>query len=257
VPVASASASDVAHYEHPAFAVYRAALPPADNGRFAATLRFVPPPAHTLSAIEFERHIVERSEIVVRPDSIHDAMNALVWRTFPKTKLAISKAHVALGETLDGKTRPRRRDVLTLFDEAGLIVVSERSDLRAMNEQHQWRALFVEHRADFIAHTKPILFGHGAMEQLVTRPHRGLTVKALWLPLSPTATINMIDSYLAEKIERNELLTASERRVPLPLIGVPGWFVENESSGCYDDIEIFRPLRRSLKTVEANGDRAM
>jgi hypothetical protein len=227
---------------HPAFASYRTSV---SAELTALGLRFVAPPPRALSAIEFERRIVEQFEIIVRPDNLHDTMNALVWRTFPKTKFAISKTHVALGETADGKTRPRRRDVLTLFDEAGLIVLSERPDLRQMNEQHQWSALFVEHRAEFIRDAKPILFGHGAMEQLLSQPHRGLTVKALWLPLAVTTTVEQIDEYLATQIEQNTLLTADERRLPLPLLGIPGWFSENENPSCYDDTEIFRPLRRN------------
>jgi hypothetical protein len=234
--------------DHPAFTPYRAlfvehATPCATAQMGVTPLRFVDPPAHALSAIEFERRIVERGEIIVRPDNIHDEMNALVWRTFPKTKFAISKAHVALGETTDGKTRPRRRDVLTLFDEAGLIMLSMRGDLREMNEQHRWRELFVVSRRDFIDETRPILFGHGAMEQLLSKPHRGLTVKALWLPLSVDTPLNVVDAYLAARVESDTLLTSQERRVPLPLLGVPGWFAENENPACYEDVETFRPLR--------------
>ena len=215
----------------------------------AASIKFISPPTRTLSAIDFERHVVEHGEVIVRPGNLHDEMNALVWRAFPKTKFTISKTHVALGETSDGKTRPRRRDVLTLFDEAGLIMLSERDDLREMNEQHQWRTLFVDHRAAFVAQAKPILFGHGAMEQLVTKPHRGLTVKVLWLPLPIASTFEAIDDYLAQRIEQDELLSANERRVPLPLLGIPSWFPENEDPRCYDDTETFRPRRQNTKNV--------
>ncbi|TAG02495.1 MAG: DUF3025 domain-containing protein [Betaproteobacteria bacterium] len=238
---------------HPAFASFgsqEASTAPLSFvfGEQTKTLRFIEPPPRALSAIDFERRIVEHGEIIVRPDNLHDAMNALVWRAFPKTKFAISRTHVALGETLDGKTRPRRRDVLTLFDEAGLIVLCERDELRMMNEQHQWKTLFIEHRAEFLRDAKPIIFGHGAMEQLVKTPHRGLTVKALWLPLATTTPLAAIDDYLTARIEQNTLLSADERRTPLPLLGIPGWFVENEDPRCYDDTETFRPLRRTTPT---------
>jgi hypothetical protein len=237
--------------DHPAFAPYRAffgedsAPAPAARGG-EKTLRFVDPPTRALSAIEFERRVVEHGEIIVRPDNVHDGMNAMVWRAFPKTKFAISKIHVALGETTDGKTRPRRRDVLTLFDEAGLIMLSTRDDLHEMNEQHRWRELFVDHRSDFIRDTQPVLFGHGAMEQLLRKPHRGLTVKVLWLPLAVNTPLNVVDDYLAARIESDVLLTSQERRVPLPLLGIPGWFAENENPACYDDLETFRPLRKRM-----------
>ena len=211
---------------------------------------FIPPPAQTLSAIEFERRVVEKNELIVRPNNLHDHLNALVWLTFPKTKRAISEAHVALGVTEDGKTRPRRRDVLTLFDESGIIILSENDALRTMNQQHQWRELFVTHRTDFVQQARPILFGHGAMEQLgnqLPQVHRGLTVKALWLPLPVSTTRSQLDGYLAQRIVSGERLNELERSIPMPLLGLPGWFAENEVPGCYEDVSVFRPRRSKMQ----------
>ncbi len=236
---------------HPAFAPFanaRAicveiiagiALPPPD------VPVFVPPPSRAVSAIDYERRVVEHNELIVRADNLHDVMNALVWLTFPKTKRAISEAHVALGVTADGKTRPRRRDVLTLFDEAGAIILSQRDDLKKMHECHQWRELFVTHRNEFISETQVILFGHGALEQLGSNRHRGLTVKALWLPLSATSTLQDLDRQLSQGISASKLLAENEHRLPLPILGIPGWFGENEMATCYDETEVFRPLRSS------------
>ncbi len=213
---------------------------------FGAIPTFSPPPARTLSAIDFERRVVEQNELIVRPNSLHDLMNALVWLIFPKTKRAISEAHVALGVNPDGKTRPRRRDVLTLFDESGLIVLSQNDALRTMNQQHQWRDLFVTHRNDFIQQTRPILFGHGAMEQLgnqLPQVHRGLTAKALWLPLPISTPLEAVDDYLVTRIVNGERLNEHERVTPMPVLGLPGWFAENESPDCYDDETVFRPRR--------------
>ena len=208
---------------------------------------FIPAPARALSAIDFERRVVELNELIVRPNSLHDLMNALIWLTFPKTKRAISEAHVALGVTKDGKTRPRRRDVLTLFDESGIIILSESDALRTMNQQHQWHNLFVTHRADFIEQARPILFGHGAMEQLgkqLPQVHRGLTVKALWLPLPVSTTLVQLDFYLSQRIASGESLNEHERSTPMPVLGLPGWFAENKSPDCYNDENVFRPIRQ-------------
>ena len=169
-------------------------------------------------------------------------MNALVWLTFPKTKRAISEAHVALGVTVDGKTRPRRRDVLTLFDEAGAIILSQRDDLNALHEAHRWRELFVNHRQDFVDEARVILFGHGALEQLGSKPHRGLTVKALWLPLVRDTSLPTVDVWMATRISAGQLLADNEYRLPLPILGIPAWFAENERAESYDDIDVFRPL---------------
>lgn len=235
---------------HAAFAPYReTAATDAWATNTALAPRLIPPPARQLSAIDFERHVVNYNELVVRHDSLHDVLNALVWRTFPKTKRAISEAHVALGVTIDGKTRPRRRDVLTLFDESGIIILSENHNLRTMNQQHQWRELFITHRSDFIRQARPILFGHGAMEQLgnqLPQVNRGLTVKALWLPLPVNTTLAEVDAYLAERVVNGERLNEHERSIPMPVLGLPGWFIENESADCYDDESVFRPLRKRV-----------
>ena len=225
------------------------ALIPAPAGERAIPT-FIPPAAQRLSAIDFERRVVDHHELIVRPDNLHDLLNALVWLTFPKTKRAISEAHVALGVNADGKTRPRRRDVLTLFDESGIIILSENHNLHTMNQQHQWRELFITHRADFIQQTRPILFGHGAMEQLgnqLPQVHRGLTVKALWLPLPVSTTLAQLDGYLAERVASGERLNEHERSTPMPVLGLPGWFAENEVPDCYDDESVFRPLRPRIQ----------
>ena len=234
---------------HPAFAPYARANALYEDifaGRAEPPLGvpvFVPPPPRTTSAIDYERRVVEQNELIVRADNLHDVMNALVWLTFPKTKRAVSVAHVALGVTADGKTRPRRRDVLTLFDEAGAIILSQRNDLKKLHEAHQWRELFVDHRQDFIREAHPILFGHGALEQLGSNPHRGLTVKALWLPLAYGAPLSAVDAWMAQQINSGQLLADSEHRLPLPILGVPGWFAENERAICYNEENVFRPLR--------------
>ena len=248
---------------HPAFAPFAnarsiceeiiagRALPPPDVPVFVA------PPSRAISAIDYERRVVEDNELIVRADNLHDVMNALVWLTFPKAKRAISEAHVALGGDADGlprhraapHRRPRRRDVLTLFDEAGAIIVSQRDDLKKLHEGHLWRELFVNQRQDFIDEARVILFGHGALEQLGSHPHRGLTVKALWLPLAANSTLAEIDRQLSEGVSANERLAAHEHRLPLPILGVPGWFAANEMAPCYDDADVFRPLQSSRSAL--------
>ena len=242
---------------HPAFAPYANAhglYQEIVNGRAAPPPDvpvFVSPPPRTVSAIDYERRVVEDNALIVRADNLHDVMNALVWLTFPKTKRAISEAHVALGVTANATPhsraalhrRPRRRDVLTLFDEAGAIILSQRDDLKKLHEGHLWRELFVSHRDEFINEARPILFGHGALEQLSSHPHRGLTVKALWLPLAHDTPLIDVDDWMASHIASVKLLAENEHRLPLPIAGVPGWFAENERADCYDDAAVFRPLR--------------
>lgn len=219
--------------EHPVYSNSETKFPP----------RLIPPLVRALGALEFERRLVEHNELIVRPNNLHDTVNALVWQVFPLTKRAISEAHVALGAANTANGRPRRRDVLTLFDEAGALIISERSDLRALHEAHAWRRLFVDHRAEFKRDCRVVLFGHGTLEQLASNPHRGLTVKALWVNVSCESSLSQVDHWLADQIRRDNVLDARERRLALPILGVPGWFAENSDPACYDDVAVFRPLR--------------
>jgi hypothetical protein len=207
-------------------------------------IAFVPAPEQKLSAVEYERRIVEAREVIVN-DNWHDRFNACIWLTFPLTKRAISELHVTLGPGEENR-RPRRRDVLTLFDESGLLLVCDSAlcdTFKRLNETHRWQTLFVERRREFVVSVKPILFGHGALEQLATKWHRGLTVKAQWLALHRDASLAEIDCVLADRIVKGEELREDERRIPMPLLGVPGWFEENEDPACYDDASVFRPAR--------------
>jgi Protein of unknown function (DUF3025) len=239
----------------PAFDFIRPLLQRIDRNDLVASLNalarernvelfFVAAPEQKLSAVEYERRIVEAREIVIN-DNLHDIFNACIWLTFPKTKRVISELHVELGAGEDNR-RPRRRDVLTLFDESGLILLCAPTHCEAfklLNETHQWKTLFVMRRSEFISHVKPLLFGHGALEQVAERWHRGLTVKAHWLPLDTSSSLVDVDRHLAASIRANRALREEERRIPIPLLGMPGWFSENDSSACYDDTSIFRPVR--------------
>jgi Protein of unknown function (DUF3025) len=246
---------------HPAFDFIRPLLeaiertdPRRFDGRIAALnelardrnicMAFVPAPEQKLSAVEYETRVASHREVIVN-DNWHDLFNACVWLTFPKTKRIISELHVALGPGKNNR-RPRRRDVLTLFDESGVLLVCEPSlcaEFEHLNATHQWKTMFIERRNEWLAHMRPILCGHGALEQLATNWHRGLTVKAQWIPLSNDASLETIDTFVSTQIASSAMLRENERRIPLPLLGVPGWFAENEAFTCYDDAHVFRSLR--------------
>jgi hypothetical protein len=240
---------------HPAFSFVRPVLDridranPIDSLNVLARekkvdLAFIKAPEKKVSAVEYEKRTASDRELIVT-DSLHDLFNACIWLTLPKTKRAISELHVELGIG-ENNRRPRRRDVLTLFDESGLILLcnpDQCEEFRQLNEAHQWKTLFVEQRHDFIEHVRPVLFGHGALEQLAIQWHRGLTVKAQWLPFHCATPLAEVDEYFAAAIRANRVLHDRERRIPMPLLGIPGWFIENETPSCYNDVSIFRPGR--------------
>ena len=54
-------------------------------------VRFVPPRA---DGQVYECRIWDSGEVETRPDNWHDFFNALVWLSFPQTKIAVSAAHM-------------------------------------------------------------------------------------------------------------------------------------------------------------------
>ena len=214
-----------------------------ENGQ---RVRFVPPQADGLA---YECRIWQSGEVETRPDNWHDFFNALVWLSFPQTKIAVSAAHMRAMQA-PGERRGTTRDALTHFDECGIVVLSSQPALLALLRGFQWKALFVDHRADVIRHMRFVIFGHATYEQLL-QPFRGLTAKAIlhevdeaWLEQSPAAQLAAVDTLLAQELTRGAYVRPRDFQ-PLPLLGIPGVTPENEDPAYYDDTDQFRPGRRA------------
>jgi Protein of unknown function (DUF3025) len=87
-------------------------------------LRFVAPSMPPPAAIDFERRIATGGEVETRPACWHDAFHACAWLCFPRTKARINALHLSEGLDHTPNRRSVLRNVLTLFDEGGLIVVA-------------------------------------------------------------------------------------------------------------------------------------
>jgi hypothetical protein len=209
--------------------------------------------------LSYESRIYQRGELELREREWHDFFNVLAWLTYPCTKAALNERHVAatLAESATavasaGKNRGRVRDALTLLDESGAIVVS--TDAQVLEDLHafRWKRLFWQRRREFIAHARVYVFGHGLCEKALT-PYVGLTAHALTIPTDnalDTATIGrelqIVDALAAGRIRDGGLLTP-QSLAPLPLLGVPGWWTENEREDFYDNGAYFRPGRVQLQ----------
>lgn len=200
-------------------------------------LRFVTS-ASERSAMAYETRIAESGEIPTR-DNFHDLFNALQWLTLPRTKSTICASHAALlqaGGDHEAKSRSRERDVLTMFDESGVVVMSEDQSLLDLIRAFQWKQLFVERRAEVIASMRFVLVGHGLMEKALN-PFIGLTGKAMLLNVPTHADI---DGAAAQWLSEKHNLSASRNLAPLPLLGIPGWDARNEDAAFYDNTGYFR-----------------
>ncbi len=217
----------------------------AGNGQ---RIRFVPPRPDGLA---YECRIWESGEVETRPDNWHDWFNALVWLSFPRTKVAVSARHVR-AMTADGEARGSERDALTHFDECGIVVLSSRPELLDLLRDFQWKTLFVERRAEVERHMRFVVFGHATYEALL-KPFRGLTAKAVlhevddvWLQLPAAQQLAVVDARLAAELTSGRYVRPRDFQ-PLPVLGIPGVTPENTDPAYYDDTWQFRRGRLATK----------
>jgi len=205
-------------------------------------LRFVLPDAATPDC-GYEERAFLTGEVLTRPDNWHDAYNAAVWLEFPLAKAALNRRHVealAASRAQGIQERGRVRDRLTQFDECGVIVAGMSPFLWEALCAHRWRKVFVEHRAELIATTRFLIFGH-ASRDLLRAPFVGLCGKAICLDAMcfDAKDLPAIDDELSRR------LTSTDFQTPwpaLPLLGIPGMTADNEDAAYYDDTRQFRPL---------------
>jgi hypothetical protein len=98
--------------------------------------------------------------------------------------------------------------------------------------RRDWKTLFVTQRALW-QRARLRLFCHALLEKL-TRPRKAITAH-VWL------IDDVTDAALAASLTPQRL--TSSPFLPLPVLGVPGWWQDNDVPGFYDDEMVFRPLR--------------
>lgn len=215
--------------------------------------------AQSYSALEFEQSIYQHGLIPCRREDWHDLFNALMWLSFPLTKSALNQIHVERGasQALEhANSRCPLRNFATLVDEAGVIIAYADPAETLSHQQHQWFQLFVEQREQWWQCRRPVIIGHGVYEQVLT-PYLGLTAKAWYWPVpqsffsAPLADqYGYLDQALAQHL--GDLLLgdgnhALPRLLPLPLLGIPDWYGDNQDPHFYHNQDYFRPLPKQRR----------
>jgi hypothetical protein len=179
----------------------------------------------------YEAFIARTGRVPTR-DNLHDLFNGLIWLTYPKTKQRLNRLQAQQIELL-GTAGPRGavRDALTVFDENAAILQAPATLMDALRRR-DWYTLFVERRADWQS-SQLVLFGHALLEKLM-QPRKAITAH-VWL------TDEITDECLASSVTPERL--SAKDFLPLPVLGVPGWWEENESPSFYEDVDVFRPRR--------------
>ncbi len=219
-------------------------------------LRFVPQQQGKLGfESQYEPRCYLNGEVQTRAHNDHDLLNALVWLTFPRAKAAINARHyqalLSLEHVEGSSQRGAIRDTNTLMDESGVIVACADADLARMLREFEWHDLFVQHRREVMLQMGFYLFGHGLYEKAV-QPYVGITgqgiillVSADFFTLTQAQQLVQLDEQLAAYWADPENCRSTRELCPVPLLGVPGWWSENEQSDFYDNTAYFRSGRRS------------
>ncbi|MBI3481112.1 MAG: DUF3025 domain-containing protein [Nitrosomonadales bacterium] len=221
-------------------------------------LRFVP---QQCGKLPFERQYEPRcylqGEVPTRADNWHDLLNALVWLTFPRAKAAINARHYhalmkqdVAESVASSSQRGAVRDVNTLLDESGVIVVYSDANLAGLLQGFKWKELFWQRREQVKSEMGFYIFGHGLYEKSL-QPYVGMTGQGLLLAVEQEffswplqQRLAHLDTLLANHLAKPEHCRSTRDLAPVPLLGVPGWVAGNEHAAYYDNTDYFRPGRR-------------
>lgn len=185
----------------------------------------------------YEKFIFETGSVPTR-DNLHDFFNGLCWSVFPQTKIRLNQLQAAeIAQAGVRNVRGPVRDALTLFDENAAFLSAPQPLWDAL-EARDWTRLFVALRPLWQqAHL--VLFGHALLEKLVF-PRKPITAH-VYRAQPAMNSIAELDAWVAADLHVETL--AGKPFLPLPVLGVPGWWPENEKFSFYDDALVFRPRR--------------
>ena len=184
------------------------------------------------SAQPYEIRVFESGRIETRPDNLHDWFNALCWLAFPRTKAKMNALHAA-EIPREGGRRGRLRDLLTILDEGGAVVLCSDQELNGLVRAFSWKELFWEQRERVAQSMRVVVLGHAVLEQAL-EPRPGITCKVVFGPSGADA-----DGIAAQWLARAPASASPRDLAPLPVFGFPGWS-ERQDARFYEDPRYFR-----------------
>ena len=180
----------------------------------------------------YESFIARTASVPTR-DNLHDLFNGLIWLSYPQAKRRLNLIHaeeITARGSVAGARGPLR-DALTLFDENAAILQAPAALVAALRARN-WQALFIDHRPQW-ASARLALFGHALLEKLM-QPRKAITAH-VWL------VEELTDEAIASSLTVERLV--AKDFLPLPVLGVPGWWPANASPSFYNDADVFRAPR--------------
>lgn len=202
-------------------------------------VHFVAP--HALSAqdsVEAYEAYIYRTRGVPTRDGLHDFFNGLCWLTFPQTKVRLNQLQAQqIARSGVHSVRGPTRDGITVFDENAAFLQAPDALWSALEEKN-WERLFSDLRPLW-AQSHLVLFGHALLEKLV-QPRKGITAH-VYRVTAQDHSVQAMDTWMAAELSAEKL--ARKPFAHLPILGVPGWWADNEEPGFYDDAFVFRSKR--------------
>jgi hypothetical protein len=191
----------------------------------------------------FDRSLARTAFVPTRVGSFHDLLGALMWLHFPALKTAIHRAQLVGAKLARGPSE----NAATHLDESGVLVISTDPTIFESLSALEWGEVFWERRVELRQTTRFLVFGHGLLDAL-REPHPRLMGKALFARVPPDR-LGLTDSQLRVFLDGAlatllpGFLSEPARLQPLPVLGVPGWSV-NQSRAYYEDQRYFRTVRQ-------------
>ncbi len=187
---------------------------------------------------------IARTRCVPTRDNLHDLFNGACWLRFPAIKSHLNRLQdEQIARMGVGSRRGPVRDALTLFDENAVLLCGPAA-LREAHRVHDWPTMFVRKRSLW-AQTHVVCFGHALLEKLL-QPYKSITAHVLWVDLPAPgsgADAAAVDAAMQQVLVA-QLTTpwlATKPFLPLPVLGLPGWWADNENPDFYADRAVFRP----------------
>ena len=197
----------------------------------------------------YEMHIGSSGEVPTRTRNWHDWFGALCWLSWPQSKLALNARHVRAIERGEVGRGPFR-DAATLLDECGVILPVCDDILAQALRDMDWQTLFVTRAADWGQRIDSHVLGHALFEQGLAM-HISWCGKALLLPVAESffqldywRRQQQLDARLAALLADDSWLARPRELLPLPLLGLPGWWPQQDAA-FYGNSNYFRPTRRA------------
>jgi Protein of unknown function (DUF3025) len=183
----------------------------------SAGVRFVPAPPRPRRRVTLDRsrlydaRITQSREVPTREGSLHDFMNALVWASFPRAKMALHvRQHALIDGRIEGSRLPEHRtpeqDMLAMVDEGGIAVLT--AEVSAVEAATQARDAGALARLVAAGRARPAVFGHALFEHLARNsvPLVWGRAMVLFAPDPPEELeVSVFDARLAQAIAAREV----------------------------------------------------